>query len=215
MKKTLYTILITISLLSLFTACASKQKAPKERNEHYIADVNPFIVDTFHLYTSKNIGKPTISDFTVYFAPKTNYIMLSTKIGINFIRIDFSYEERKAFLEAKDIYIESYNSGTITKEKPTKKNAYSKGNIGISWGAAGLANYVDTTYKTHAYYLEPDKPYFRISIEPAEEEGNEHVYSPSFCIYISPSQWESIIEACNQDHLVALTDEILNQANAF
>lgn len=215
MKKN-YLTLITISVfLILLTGCASKPKTPKVRSETFIADVNPFAVENFHLYTTKSINKPTISDFTLYFAPKTNYVLLNSKIGVNFVRIDFSYEERLALNEARNKYLQALESGTIPDEKPKKKNAYSTGKIQVSWGVAGLTHFVNTSYITNAYYLEPDKPYFRISIEPAEEEGNEHVYSPSFCIYISPSQWESIIEACNQDHLVALTDEIVNQANAF
>lgn len=215
MKKSLITILSIISLLITLTACASKQKAPKERSEKFIADVNPFAVENFHLYTAKTVRKPTISDFTLYFAPKTNYVLLSTKIGVNFVRIDFSYDERLSLQEAKDNYLQAYEAGTIPDEKPKKKNSYSTGTIQVSWGVAGLTHFVNTTYITNAYYLEPDKPYFRISIEPGEEEGNEHVYSPSFYIYISPSQWESIVEACNQEHLVALTGEILAEANEF
>lgn len=215
MKKSLFT-LITLSLLFItLTGCASKQKTPKERSETFIADINPFAVENFHLYTSKSINKPTISDFTVYFAPKTNYVLLSSKIGVNFVRIDFSYAERLALNEAKNKYLQAYESNSIPDEKPKKKNAYSTGKIQVSWGVAGLTHFVNTTYITHAYYLEPGKPYFRIEIEPAEEAGNEHVYSPSFCIYISPSQWESIVQACNQDNMVALTDAILEQAEAF
>lgn len=215
MKKSLLTFITITIVLIVFSGCASKSSTPKERNETFIAEVNPFAVENFHLYTTKTARKPTISDFTAYFVPQTNYVLLSTKIGVNFVRIDFSYNERKSLNQAKETYLQAYNSNAIPNEKPKKKNAYSTGKIQVSWGVAGLTHFVDTTYITNAYYLEPDKPYFRISIEPAEEEGNEHVYSPSFCIYISPQQWDQILAACNQEHLVELTDEILAQAEAF
>ena len=213
-KFTLY-ILISALFINLIS-CASKEPAPpRERDETFIADVNPFVVDSFHLYTTKGINKPTISDFTVYFAPRTNYVLLSTKIGVNFVRIDFSYEERKALNEAKEIYLTALNEGTIPNEKPKKKNAYSTGEIQVSWGVAGLTHFVNTTYTTHAYYLESGKPYFRFSVAPVEEVEGEHVYSPSFCIYISPAQWETIVQACSQENLVAMTDQILTEANEF
>lgn len=215
MKKSLFTLLTITLILFILTGCASKQKTPKERSDDYIADINPFAVENFHLYTAKTVGKPIVSDFTLYFAPRTNYVLLSSKIGVNFVRIDFSYDERLSLQEAKDIYLHAFESRTIPDEKPKKKNSYSTGKIQVSWGVAGLTHFVNTTYMTNVYYLEPGKPYFRILIEPAEEAGNEHVYSPSFCIYISPSQWESISQSCSQENLVTLTDQILNEADAF
>ena len=207
--------LLTIVIVLLFSCCATKKILPKERNESFIADINAFDIDTFHLYaSSSNIGKIKISDFDVSFAPRSNYLIVTGRVGVNAVRIAFSYEERKSLLEAKKVYIDAYEQNIIPDEKPTKKNKYSQGTVSVEWGVAGFAHDVETTYITNAQYLEKDKPYFRILFNQSESEADK-VYSPKISIYISPSQWEKIIEACNQEHLVDLTDKILEEANAF
>lgn len=203
-------------IIILITSCASKKlPAPKERSDTFIANVNPFEIGTFHVYAgSSNIGKLKISDIYLTFDPRTNCVMATGRIGVNAVRLGFSYEERKSLLAAKETYCAAVEALAIPKAKPTKKNAYSTGNVSIEWGTLGLAHYVMTNYITNAEYLEENKPYFRILLTQTKEENSE-IYSPKIFIYISPSQWESIVEACNQEHLVALTDEILAEANEF
>ena len=214
MKKKLITT-ITLCIIILFSSCASKQKVIRERSESFIADINSFEVATFHLYTTLGMGKPKISDFYVRFAPRTNYLYAKARIVIDVIEIGFSYHERLNIKDAKEKYILAYESGNIPNTKPTKKNAISKGNTSVAWGSLGLTHEVDTTYITNIQYLEADKPYFRFRFVQEEEVSGENVHSPALCLYISPSQWEQIMEACNQEHLVEMTDEILAQAEAF
>ncbi len=217
-KNKLGTIVIAavLVLLSVSTmSCSSMKKAPRERNETFIADVNAFDVEVFHLYTTLNMGKPKISDFSVYFAPRTNYLFINGRVGADQIRVGFDYKERQSITAAVNKYLVDYENGTIPNAKPSKKNAYSKGDVLIEWGMVGLSHEVDTTYITNAQYLEPDKPYFRIFFNSATEEGEEYVNSPRVSIFISPSQWEKIVEACNQERLVEMTDAILEEANAF
>lgn len=206
-------ILITITIT--FSSCASKEKVIRERDETFIADINSFEVGTFHLYTTLGMGRPKISDFYVRFAPRTNYIFAKARIGIDVIEVGFSYPERLSLNQAKDQYISAYEAGTIPNTKPKNKNAISKGNVSVAWGSLGLTHEVETTYVTNTQYLEAGKPYFRIRLVQEEELSEEHIHSPALCIYISPSQWESIVEACNQECLVQMTDEILEQAEAF
>ena len=70
--------LITILITSIFlVSCVSKEpKPPRPRDETYIADINQFSVETFHLYASFGMNKPKIYDFTFYFAPRTNYVFV-------------------------------------------------------------------------------------------------------------------------------------------
>ena len=128
MKK--QTLLITSILFALsLTACAStsKTQTPRERDETYIADLDSFEVETFNLYTARKNNKTKISPLTVTFAPRTNNVYVDTKVGMNYIRIILSYQERMALKEAHDIYLEQFEAKTIKIEKPTKKNAYSNG----------------------------------------------------------------------------------------
>ena len=214
MKKNLITT-ITFCIIILFTSCASKQKVIRERSETFIADINSFEVGTFHLYTTLGVGRPKITDFYVSFAPRSNYLFAKARVGIDVIEIGFSYPERLKLNQAKEQYISAYEAGTIPDTKPKNKNAISKGDVSVAWGSLGLTHEVDTSYVTNTQYLEAGKPYFRIRLVQEEQQSEENVHSPALCIYISPSQWESIVEACDQERIVDMTDEILAEAEAF
>ncbi len=216
MKKSL---LLVTTILSIFfiTGCASKdvERPPRQRDETYVADLDALNLETFHLYTINKNGKPKITDFTISFAPRTNYILVSSKTGINIARVGFSYQERVAIKEAHDQYLAQLNSNTIDRSKPSKKNAYSRGIASIEWGMGGIGHSTNTYYMTNAYFLEEGKPYFRILMEATEEEPGTQLYSPKYSIFISPAQWEKIEELCKQENLEAMVDEILAEANEF
>lgn len=215
MKK-LFTLIAFFVCIFLLSCCASKQKVIRERNETFIADIDSFEVATFHLYTTiGSLGKPKISDFYIRFAPRTNYLYAKARVGIDVVEIGFSYPERLKINETKDKYILAYETGNIPDTKPTKKNSISKGDADLAWGSLGLTHAVSTTYITNTEYLEKDKPYFRFRFVQVEENTGDNIHSPALYVYISPAQWEQILEACNQERLIQLTDEILEQAEAF
>ena len=216
-NKIIQTVIVVMGVILTIstTSCVTKKKIVHERNDSYIADLDAFGVETFHLYaSSSNIGKVKVSDFYVTFAPRTNYVLVTGRVGINTIRISFSYEERQSLLKAHDAYIAAFESSSLRDVKPTKKNAFTTGTAYVEWGAAGLGHEVETTYFTNTQFLEENKPYFLIQFNQTEEKISE-VYSPKLFIYISPSQWEKIIEACNQEHLISMTDKIVEEAEAF
>ena len=204
------------ALLSLgFTACASKEKPPRERDEFFVADISPMELDTIHLYASYGLGKPKIYDFTVSFYPRTNVVYFKGRIGMDIIMVGFKYQARQEFAQARDKYLEAYKSGTIKREKPTKKNAYTTGNLPLGWGALSPGYHTSAKYFTNVEYV-MDKPYFLIRFEATKGLGDDsNVSSPRTNIYISPAQWEQITELCNQAHLEALADEVLDEANKF
>lgn len=215
MKNKLITITFILLAAALLSSCASKEKPPRERSETYVADISSFYVDTFHVYTTVSSGKPKITDFEVTFAPRTNYLFIKGRVGLDIVRIGFAYEDRKLIFEAFQKYLADYENGTIPTGKPNKKNAYNTGTVLVEWGATGLAHRAVPTFITNAQFLEPKKPYFRFLCNAVAEEGRDQIYSPKVGIYISPSQWENIYEVCNQAHLEEMTDEILLEANAF
>ena len=214
MKKTILTISALLLIISL-TSCASKDKPPRERDETYIADINMFTVETFNLYSAFGMGQPKVQDFTFIFEPRTNYLYARGRIGIDQVEVAFSYKERQKILAAKDMYILEYETDNLTKQKPSKKNAYNTGSVPIRWGVTGLGHSTVTTYMTNVQYILKDKPYFRILFSPAKEDDGSENSSPKIMVYISPAQWEKIIEACNQERLVELTDAIIEEADEF
>ena len=217
MKKS-FIFITSLLFLSIFLCgCASKQKQLKpvqERSETFIADINAFFLGNLHLYTKESINQPKISDFDVYFSPRTNSVFLNLKLGINVIQLEYSYAERKNVYEAAQRYLYNYENGLIVDEKATSKNAYYKGEVPVSWGVFGLTHSVTTKYRIHTEYLWIDRPYFRLRYE-ATKDTKEDSSSPAFSIYISPSQWETIYEMCNQAALEAKVDEILVDAEAW
>ena len=215
MKKTLLTFIIALSVLLSFTSCASKEKPPRERDETFVADIDQFVVETLPLYASFSMNKPKIQEFTFIFFPRSNYIFVRGRVGIDQVEAGFSYNERQKLIQAKDLYLQEYETNSFSKEKPSKKNSYSTGDVYFRWGSAGLTHSTDTTYMTNVQYILDGKPYFRLLFEQAKEDDGSGNSSPRINVYISPAQWETILEACSQERLEAMTDEILAQANAF
>lgn len=214
MKKRNILLTTVLFTVILFTGCASKQKIKKERSENFIADIDQFSIGEFHLYTRMTISAPKISDFSFSFIPRTNNIAIRTKITPDYVQLFFSYAERQKLKKAAEEYLDNYNNGLIKNEKPTKKNAFYTSNIPCSWGMLGYSHDIQVTYSTNIEYLEPDKPYFRLKFNSITdpEDGST---SPAFSIYISPAQWRTIFEMCNQEILVSKVDEILQEADVW
>ena len=213
-KKALFIFTCLLAGLVL-TACASKNKPPRERDEFFIADISPMELDTIHLYASFGLSKPKISDFTVSFYPRTNVVYLKSRVGMDVIMIGFNYQARKDFAQARDMYLEAYKSGKIKREKPTKKNAFTKGYLPFGWGALSAGYHATVDYFTNVEYV-MEKPYFLLRLEATRGLGEDsNVSSPRTNIYISPAQWEQITQLCNQARLEELADQVLDEANKF
>ena len=211
--KSFIILFITLFTISLFS-CASKHKVVKERSDAFIADIDSFEIDEITLYASLALANPTAKTFVLDFYPRTNTISIEGRIAPDAINIIFNYAERKKLYEAAQQYIQAYEEGTIKKEKPSKKNALCKGNVPLMWGVLGLSHSLDVNYTANIEYLEPDKPYFRLKFD-ATDDYSDNSTSPAINIYISPSQWQTLFDLCNQEDLEARCDEILEEADAF
>ncbi len=206
-------IFIIITILTI-TACATKPKEPKVRSETFIADINSFYIGELHLYTRMTISNPKISDFELTFAPRSNFVTAKVKIGLDVIKIGFSYKERMIIKDIAEKYIDDYKNSLLKNENPTNKNALLKSVVPLSWGVFGYSHSVNVKYYVNIEYLESEKPYFRLRFE-ATDDPDDGSATPAFSIYISPSQWQTIFEMCNQELLEAQVDSILEQAEAF
>ncbi|MBR6341417.1 MAG: hypothetical protein IKR64_05920 [Treponema sp.] len=215
MKTKFILLLFILILLFTLSSCASKEKAPRERDETFIADIDQFVVETYPLYASFSMNNPKIYEFNFIFSPRNNYLFIRGRIGIDQVEAGFSYNERQKLIQAKNLYLKDYETNSFTKEKPSKKNAYSTGHVFFRWGSAGLTHSANTPYITNVQFIRDGKPYFRLLFEQTKEDDDSGNYSPRINVYISPAQWDQILAACNQEHLVELTDEILAQAEAF
>ena len=211
--KSFIILFITLFTISLFS-CASKHKVAKERSDTFIADIDPFEIDEINLYASLALANPSPRNFALDFYPRSNSVTLEGRIAPDAINICFNYSERKKLYEAAQQYIQAYEEGTIKNEKPTKKNALVNGTLPLMWGVLGLSHSIDVKYSANIEYLEPSKPYFRIKLD-ATDDYTDNSTTPPINIYISPSQWQTLFELCNQEDLEARCDEILEEADAF
>ena len=167
-----------------------------------------------HLYTRMTINSPKISDFELVFTPRTNNISVSSKLGLDVIKVNFSYKERQLVKTVAEQYIELYNNNDIKDDKSNNKNALLKSEIPLSWGVFGFTHSIKVKYQIHIEYLEPKKPYLRLKFEPTTDPKDDST-TPAFSIYVSPSQWQTIFDMCSQESLEAQCDEIIEQAEAF
>lgn len=210
--------LFTILFITLFTislsSCASKHKVQKERSDTFIADIDAFEIDEIPLYASLALTNPKVCNFALDFYPRTNSIVVESRISVDSVSIKFSYEERKKIYEAALKYLELYQNKEIKNEKPNKKNTLTGGNLPLMWGVVGLSHSLTVKYTVNIEFLEPDKPYFRLKLD-ATDDYTDNSSSPPINIYISPSQWEKIMEMCSQERLEQMTDDILAQAEEF
>lgn len=217
MKKIFLAFIIALSLLFVLTSCASKELKEKpviERSENFIADLDSFFLGNLSLYTKRSINSPVITQFDVYFAPRSNTITLACKLGIDVVQLEFSYAERKNIYNSALSYISNYENNLIKQEKPSSKNAYLNGTLPVYWGVFGYTYEAITKFQVNTEYLWIDKPYYRLRID-AVTTKEESATSPAFSIYVSPSQWKTIFELCDQATLEARCDEVVEQAEEF
>ena len=214
MKIKLLPLVIILFTIFTITSCASKHKVVKERSDTFIADIDSFEIDEIPLYASLAIANPKAKNFVLDFYPRTNNISIEGRIAPDAVYIVFDYAERKKLYEAAQQYIQAYEEGSITDEKPTKKNALCTGNVPLMWGVVGLSHSLNVNYAANIEYLEPNKPYFRLKFD-ATDDYSDQSTSPAINIYISPSQWQTLFEMCDQATLEARCDEIVEQAEAF
>ena len=208
-------ILFTLLTTTLFTACASKRKiVQKERSETFIADMEPIYLGDIHQYSCLAMNNPKVCDFAVDFYPRTNNISIEGKISVDAVYVVFSYAERVKLYNAAQKYLAAYEAGTLKDEKQTKKNAFFTSEAPIMWGVLGLSHSLKVKYAANVEYLEENKPYFRLKFD-ATNDYTDNSTSPSFCIYVSPMQWQTIFELCDQETLEAHCDEIIEQGQAF
>ena len=218
MKTKFLLIILLLTVTISLTSCASKKELKEkpviEKSENFIADLDSFFIGNLNLYTKRSINNPVITQFDVYFYPRSNSIALFCKLGIDVIQIVFSYADRENIYETAQLYLSNYENNLIKEEKPTSKNAYLKGSLPIAWGVFGYTYSETTKYQINTEYLWIEKPYYRLKLD-ATSTKDESATFAGFSIYVSPSQWQSIFEMCDQATLEAKCDEKSVQADTF
>ena len=214
------TLLLTLSVLLLLTACSSTNNTEKEVDPNFIGDIEPIQLENI-MCIRESFGNLKPLELEVYFIPRTNIIEAYFRDGINEYCILFEGNEREAFSEgielyAKDIlkYKEDPRSALPVRDS-TRDNYYTEGTMSVSWGVIGLAHNNTTTFQTNYEYLEPNKPYLELMVESTKDSDEDTINSPVVRLYFSPTHLETLMEELSQERLVGLVREKEEEAFAF
>lgn len=197
LKKSIFSILLLLSLTTLFS-CASTGE--KKVDPNFIADFDPFYLGEVICLSKTTFGdnKPLTIHF--YFNPRNNCIDTRFKEGINQISMIWTPAQRELLSKGILEYMALYNSDTKMEDrKPTKKNAFFKSKIELSWGVTGPARTTMANYFANYQYLEPNKPYFKLHFVPTPYQFEEYVSSPKIELFFSPNQLEKLFEITDYD----------------
>lgn len=205
-------ILTATLILCVFTGCVSTApQAPREPDEHYLGDFNPFQLDNAMCVTKSVTGSLNPCEMEMYFAPRKNTVEAHFSYAIDKVALVFNLEEREAFYEGIMAYMDAYNTGNMPVREPDKKNYLTRSPVTVSWGVFGLAYTADTFVRINYDYLEADKPYMLATFENATAKDDD-ASSPLMNLYFTPSQLESLCEIINQDEFQSRVDELNRQA---
>lgn len=211
-RLTVITAMATVLILLAFTGCVSKEPAaPREPDENYLGDFNPFQLENAMCVTKTASGGVAPFEMEMYFAPRTNEVEARFTYGIDKVRLLFNLEERNAFYDGIVAYMEAYNAGDMPERKPDRKNFLARTPVSVSWGVFGYAYNAETYIRINYEYLEPGKPYMVATFENGKSKEDD-VSSPVMNLYFTPSQLESLVEIIDQDEFQARVDELNRQA---
>lgn len=213
MKKSVFFLAVCCLLL---TSCKStKIKPPRERDEFYLADLEDFELDKVSCLSAFGKSDAKATELYFYASPRTNNIYFYFKLGIDQVRVSFTYAERCAIYESFNRYLEIIQNSKLDNRNPTKKNSFNIGKTDLGWGMGGISRIVNTEYSTNYQFLEKNKPYFKVQFYSAQVETEKNIGSPYFAIYMSPAQIRKVMEICDQDKIISEIDRVLNEAYIF
>lgn len=215
MKKSFFVVSLVILSVLLFTGCASKESTPRVPDENFVADINQFDLEEYHLLADYNLTSPKIQDFFISFSPRTNNIIVKVRLGIDVVSFSISYTDRMKIKEVVEQYLYDFENGNLKNVKTRKKNASFLSKSYVQWGVTGYGHETMAEYYTVVDFVEPTKPYLKLQFLSGSEEGIDHVGSPRFAVYLSPTQWKKIFETCNQEKLVAQSTQVVEEAYEF
>lgn len=207
-------IAVSLSIVS----CASlSKKTVKQKTETFAGDFDPIELGTIMSVSNSVFSGVKPREITIWYIPRNNNIEWYFSDSIDKVALVIPYKTRKNLDEAVQKYMTSYNEGlaSLPERSPTKKNYYTTGSISVSWGVLGAGRNGTATYTTNYEYLEPNKPYFVLTINSAKDESDTGVYSNQMKLYFSPAQLEAFYEKMSDESLELIISEKEKQAAAF
>ena len=216
MKKNIFISVLVLVFVLFSFSCSSLRTVEKEPDPYYLGDFNPFYIGDVVCLTKTTFGNTKPLEMNLYFAPRTSDIEFRFNSGMNKILLSWTPEECEALISSIQTYSELINGETkLENRKPTKKNAFYNGNVGIYWGVGGYTRDNIATYFTNYEYLEENRPYFKVKVNATPYPEEEYVSSPNIEMFFSPSQLETLITVIDYEAIYAKVEELKTEAYSW
>lgn len=225
-----------VSILLLNTiSCASKTKeyvyededivyADREKEnpafvapamtDEYLGDFDPILLkNTMSLYKSGKKMKP--KELTKsYIVPRTNNLEVHFRTTVNKVCFIMNKDERALLKEAAEKFLNEYETKTIERHKPNKKNSYYTSRCSFWFGLSGLTNGSSICdYWTNAEIIDKHA-YFLIHFTPSRTEDGKEL-TPKVNMYFSPTQLRDFMELLDQEYLNSAVKELRAKAYTY
>lgn len=194
-KIFIFSTLVVLSFLS----CATRPKTKKEISlpPRKLGVVTAAIV-------KRNSKELLPRDYSFVLITKTETLRIHHKLMGDNVWIFFSPEQRKALINAINLYLESYK-GKLKDEK--NKAYFGKEKIQMVWGLLNVAHKAFPTVRFEYEYLKNGKPYFIIANKTIESEKND-ANSPAIKIALSPAQCRKIIALISDEAISEVMESL-------
>ena len=182
--------------------------------DDYLGDFDPILLkSTVALTKSGKKMKPkTLSKS--YIVPRSNNLEIHFHQGPNKICVIFNKAERDKFKEAAELFLEQYDTKTIERHKPNKKNAYYRSRCSLWYGLTALTYGTGKNdYWTNCNIIDKHA-YFMIHFIPSHNDNGKDV-TPKFDLYFSPTQLRDFLELMDQEYLNSQVQELREKAYTY
>lgn len=182
--------------------------------EDFLGNFSPVLLKpVIFLFKSRKEMKPReISK--IYLVPGNNTVEIYFRDNVNAIAIILKQKERQKIIDAAKQFLEEYESKTLKRDKPGRKNAYFVSKTGLYFGVTGYGNGTDNCeYYTNSEIFNKRAYFFFKFLNTDVDKGSG--FTPNCSFYLSPSQLKDLIEILDQDYLESQIKDIQLKAYTY
>jgi len=213
-QKNKYICLSLLAVLVVSTTISCATPAPKEKDENFLGDFNPVQLENLMALTYNSVSGIKPLEVRAYLVPRTNTVELYFRILTNEIALVLDKQTRDLIKSSAEQYLSLYESDSLKRQNPSKKNAYVTGTMSLGWGLINAYRYTEAPFWTN-YKIIDEKPYFMLYCLPTPDVNDSSAYSPLVEIYFSPSLLHDYLELAEQENLKSIVDEFNTKAYTF
>lgn len=187
--------------------------APDE-NESFLGDFDPIQLQDLMFLQKSNETVKAKEIKKIYLVPRANTVELCFRDGANEITISWNKTEREKILSACETFLQQYENRTVPHQKVNNKTAYVKLR-GTIWFGVVSSNISckKTDYYVNCEFIDK-KPYLIIKYVPSRTDRGDS-FTPSFALYMSPTQIREFQEVLNQENLNELVKTLNDKAYTY